>query len=158
MRAADEGVVTGQAALAQAFNVSSRTIQNWIEQGMPCLERGAKGKAWKFDRNACAIWRQDNARPAKSANKAEYETRKVIADAVRAETKALAELKQYVAIETVEDHLSKVFGAFRARVLAIPPKLAPILANEIEPTETRRILKAAIDEALNELADCRGVD
>ena len=42
---------------------------------------------------------------------------------------------------------------FKTRLMAIPAKLSPILSKKKDQTEIFKLLKAAIDEALEELAD-----
>ena len=42
---------------------------------------------------------------------------------------------------------------FKTRLMAIPAKLGPTLAKKKDQTEIFKLLKAAIDEALEELAD-----
>jgi hypothetical protein len=43
--------------LAQGFEVSLTTIDNWIRRGMPYLQKGGPGKVWDFDRDAVDEWR-----------------------------------------------------------------------------------------------------
>jgi hypothetical protein len=88
---------------------------------------------------------------------ADYEPDRARAVARRAEAEAsIAELKlaqmqgEFIPISDVERELERAFTAVRARLLAIPPKLAPILAPE-NPARARSLLEGAVLETLAEL-------
>lgn len=55
--------------------------------------------------------------------------------------------------EEVEQVLTDMLIKFKTRLMAIPAKQSPILVKKTDQTEVFRILKAAIDEALEELSD-----
>ena len=57
--------------------------------------------------------------------------------------------------EDVEHVMTDCLVKFKARLMAIPAKLSPIIAKKNDKTEIFRIQKEAIDEALVELADFR---
>lgn len=55
--------------------------------------------------------------------------------------------------EDVERVMSNMLINFKARLMAIPSKLSPTLSKKTKQAEIFALLKAAIDEALRELAD-----
>lgn len=55
--------------------------------------------------------------------------------------------------EEIEKVLKDTLIKFRTRLMAIPAKQSPILSKKKDQAEIFKILKAAIDEALEELAD-----
>lgn len=55
--------------------------------------------------------------------------------------------------EDVERVMESMLTNFKARLMAIPSKLAPILSKKNKKADVFTILKNNIDEALNELAD-----
>lgn len=55
--------------------------------------------------------------------------------------------------EDVEKALTDMLVNFRTKLMAIPAKLSPIMAKKKDQTEIFRLLKAAIDETLEELSD-----
>ena len=57
--------------------------------------------------------------------------------------------------EDIECGLKTMAGNFKTRLLDIPTKLADTLAQATTPEETYDILKRAIDEALEELAELK---
>ncbi|MCX4265318.1 MAG: hypothetical protein OSJ64_00645 [Firmicutes bacterium] len=55
--------------------------------------------------------------------------------------------------EDIEKVMGSMLTNFKARLMAVPAKLAPVLSRKSQKAEVFTILKSAIDEALNELAD-----
>lgn len=55
--------------------------------------------------------------------------------------------------EDVEQVMTDMLIRFKTRLMAIPAKLSPILAKKTEQTEIFKLIKSAVDEALEELAD-----
>lgn len=55
--------------------------------------------------------------------------------------------------EDIEITMTDMLIRFRTKLMAIPAKQSPILAKKADQKEVFKILKAAIDEALEELAD-----
>lgn len=51
--------VLNRKQLAQALGTSEPTIDRWIDDGMPVLERGTNGKAYQFQLSHCFAWRQE---------------------------------------------------------------------------------------------------
>lgn len=55
--------------------------------------------------------------------------------------------------EDVEKALTDMLVNFRTKLMAIPAKLSPIMAKKKDQTEIFKLMKAAIDETLEELSD-----
>lgn len=55
--------------------------------------------------------------------------------------------------EEIEKVMADTLVKFRARLMAIPAKQSPALANKKDQAEIFKLLKGAVDEALEELAD-----
>ncbi|MCI1959173.1 MAG: helix-turn-helix domain-containing protein [Clostridia bacterium] len=53
----------------------------------------------------------------------------------------------------IEKLLSTMLINFKSRLMALPAKLAPVIAAKTDKAEIFKIIKAATDEALNELSD-----
>jgi hypothetical protein len=97
--------------------------------------------------------------PAAADDEPGYEPDRARAEARRAEAEAsMAELKlaqmrgELIPICDVERELERAFTAVRARLLAIPPKLAAVLAPE-NPARARSLLEGAVLEVLAELQE-----
>jgi phage terminase Nu1 subunit (DNA packaging protein) len=46
-----------KAQLAEFFDVSVKTVDNWVRRGCPVVKRGGKSEPWIFDALAVAEWR-----------------------------------------------------------------------------------------------------
>ena len=55
--------------------------------------------------------------------------------------------------EDIERIMSDMLIRFKSRLMAIPAKLSPILAKKTDQTEIFKLMKSAVDEALDELSD-----
>lgn len=53
----------------------------------------------------------------------------------------------------IESVMSNMLINFKSRLMAIPAKLSPMLSKKTDKAEISKILKDAVDEALNELSD-----
>jgi hypothetical protein len=56
-----------------------------------------------------------------------------------------------VPADEIEEHLNRVFGSFKARLLSIPTKAAPSIIGVMEVIEIEEIIKDYMHEALSEL-------
>ncbi len=59
--------------------------------------------------------------------------------------------------EDVEQVMTDMLIRFKTRLMSIPAKLSPILSKKKDQTEIFKLLKAGIDEALEELSDFQTV-
>jgi phage terminase Nu1 subunit (DNA packaging protein) len=59
--------------------------------------------------------------------------------------------------EDVEQVMTDTLVRFKTRLMAVPAKLSPILSKKKDQTEIFKLLKNAIDEALEELSDFQTV-
>ncbi len=53
----------------------------------------------------------------------------------------------------IESVMTDMLINFKSRLMAIPAKLSPVLSKKADKAEISKILKDAVDEALNELSD-----
>ena len=53
----------------------------------------------------------------------------------------------------IESVMTDMLINFKSRLMAIPAKLSPALSRKTDKAEISKILKSAVDEALNELSD-----
>jgi len=59
--------------------------------------------------------------------------------------------------EDIEKVMTDTFTKFRTHLMAIPAKLSPTLAKKTAKSDIFRLLKSAIDESLEELADFKAL-
>ena len=140
-------VLLNKHQLADALGVSPNTIDAWRRAGMPCVAEGSNGRAYSFDPQACAAWRE--AREAAQAAQQEA-AEEVVAQMrlaldpvaqARRETLSPAEQKEvyeaaarYIAVarqrrelvaaDEVVEMLEAAFGGIRDAVDGLPDHLA----------------------------------
>ena len=83
----------------------------------------------------------------------EARTRKVNAEAEIAELELQKIHGTLVVAEDVVSAWNDVLGAFKAKLLAIPAKGAPVLSTETQTSQCQSILEDLIHEALEELSN-----
>lgn len=159
------GQIVTRQGLADVFGVSVVTVDTWRRNGMPVLSEGSKGKSFEFNTSDCIEWRVREkvaeARPDVDEDGArvsaeEAERRKKVADAGLAELRLAQFDGTLVEASEVESAWGDLMTLCKRRLLALPTKLAPILAIENDAAKIQRGLNDAITDALNELS--RGQD
>ncbi len=56
---ADDQIV-GKDTLASIMDVTITSVERWIRDGMPVIQRGDKLQEWIFDLNKVKQWKTDN--------------------------------------------------------------------------------------------------
>jgi hypothetical protein len=137
-------------ALSVEFNKHPRVIARLLRDVRPHREG-------KNNSGTIRYYRLTEAAPAIAggAKPSEEDDQKLFIRKARAETEIVeaksGQIKgELVPVSETEAELERAFTAVRARLLAIPPKLAPILSPE-NPAKARALLDAAVLEALAEL-------
>ena len=130
--------------LAQAFGVSTNTIDKWRQDGMPVVQEGTNGQSYVFQLSHCWAWRearQADERAAKAAGDSSVQQlrmhflglndqsprahltasqRLAEAQAEMAWNKAANERRELVHVAEAEQVLADVFTKFRAGVQGLP--------------------------------------
>jgi len=144
--------------LAKAFNRDARRIQQLVKEGMPRQGRG------QYDLGACMLWYirylQDLVEK-KSANVGggeflglnDQRVRGLRADAELKEMELALKRGQTAKLTDVRASLSDLVLMTKARLLAIPPRLAVEVMGEGSRVMIQAKIEQAIKDALNQLAD-----
>lgn len=145
--------------LARVLSVSMPTITDWVDKGMPVVNRGTRGIPWVFDVATCVRWRLDyelaNAKGAESRDitREDAERRSIVADAILKEIK-LAELQRSVVrIEEVSRIWEGRIVASRETFLGLGARLAPQLVGETDQVRIETVIDDEVARALNEMAE-----
>ena len=146
------------AEVAKAVNVHYRTIENWAAQGF--LER----KDGKYGLISALRYRigklEEEVTGLKHNPKQELELQKLTAEVE--ERKAIARIKnmeadlmagKLVDAEEAVDAWENAIANVKAKLLAIPAKLALELSGISSPKKIMARLRQVIDEALREFGD-----
>lgn len=151
------GKQVNRSELAEVFGKSLPTISTWITKGCPVVERGRRGKEWVFDTADVANWLEQVAvtniqGDTSKLDMDEAKRRKTAAEAALAELDLAKARGEVIESATVEKAWSDLILSFRAKVLSVPPKMAPMLIVAGDVAEIERLLDDSLREALTELA------
>jgi terminase small subunit / prophage DNA-packing protein len=156
--------IVGRTELGRRWNVSPPTIQNYITRGMPVVTVADrdKGIPWEFDTDECDEWLKEyeDERSSRVNDKDDTEENSAIIKAriekLQVETKRLElrlsrERGELVPINDVARIVEQQYTTVRSHLLALPNKLAPMVAGKTDIAELNSILTSYINEALSEL-------
>lgn len=143
--------------LAAVFGVSLTTIGGWVRRGCPFLVAGSKTVPWEFDTAAVARWREQQAAIAAQGDTSdldidEAKRRKLAAEAALAEIDLARARGEVVEIEQVAEVIGEQFSALRARLMAMPSKVAPLVIGVGDLGEVREVIDDHVRDALAELS------
>ena len=162
------GPVVNREGLAAALGLSEPTVNRRVGEGMPCLQKGSRGRAWQFDLAACVAW--DRERAIKKAvghvedgeTKAALERRLLVARVTKEEIDAAKAAGLVAPVDEIERALSAAFVEVRQGMLAPPPcppppPRTPRLALRVmaadDETEIKDLMREEIDLVLSQLSD-----
>ena len=150
------GMELSKADLAKFYGVSLPTISQWVGKGCPFISKGGQGRKWVFSSSAVTTWREDQiAQQAlgdvSSLDIDEARRRKLAAEAALTELDLSHRRGELIEVELIADLVGDEYANVRAKILALPTKLAPLLLGVASLAEARGIIESGIIEALEEL-------
>lgn len=158
-----DGRLVNRADLASICSVSLPTVDAWVEKGCPYVERGSKGREWKFDSAAVIDWRIQRAvenavsgyeDESGKISREEADRRKAVANAITAEIGADEALRSVVSRHDAEADMTAFCQVLKTGLSNASSKIAArattiTSAPEIEQmaqTEMNRALESARSE------------
>lgn len=150
------GRIVNRSGLAEMFGVALPTVDGWVRQGVPVVQRGGRGRQWEFDTADVANWIRDKAVAEATgdvqADEAELKRRKLQAETTKAELE-LAKAKGEVAtIRDFERAQAAAFAQIRANIMNVPQRVVIQLLGETDESEFKRKLRAELTLALETAA------
>lgn len=151
--------VVDRNTLAVVLGVVDKTVLARVREGMPFIQRGSRGKPWKFDLAECVAWdKERTVRKATGVVKgdetdAELNRRLLTANVKCREIEAAKVAAEVVPLEEVESAVDHAFTEVRQGMLSIPERAALRLMAAEDVTTLKEILRDEIDLALHSLAD-----
>lgn len=141
--------------MARRLCISGRQLQNLVDVGLPKV---GYGKGCYFEWEAVFLWfvaykvEQNQPKGVKedAKNLLDAQLRKVNAEAALAELKLARERGEVVNVQDVEKAVSGQIANARARLLAMPSKLAGLLVGLTKP-KIKIQLESEVNQALAEL-------
>jgi len=151
-----KGQEVSRTGLAEFVGVALTTVDHWVRTGCPIVERGGRGKKWKFNTADVLSWREDKIREESSGiegvSEKELFRRKLAAQTEQAEL-ALARDKGEVApIEQFERAQAQVFAELKTSIRNVPNRVTRMLIGETDEARFKSVLLAELDQALDTLS------
>lgn len=144
--------------LAAAMGVALTTLDGWVRDGCPVVQRGAgRGKEWKFSLPDVVAWVRardvEQATGKTQADEAQLRRRRALADTRKAELD-LAKAQALVAdLAQVERMVGRAFAEVRAGLRNIPGRVVSRLIGETDERKFKAVLLEEIDLTLEALAN-----
>lgn len=133
-----------QKQLAELFGVTPRSIRDWHSEGLPRLEDG------NYDGTACIAWYTD-----RDGEFADQRQRLAAAQAEKAEAENAVRRGELADMNTVVAAWTEMIASARAKLLSIPTKLGPQLANVSDVGVIAALIRVEVYAALAELSERR---
>lgn len=150
------GVKLNRSGLAEHMAVSLPTIDRWVKDGMPVVQRGARGIEWVFDLADVISWyarRQAEAAGGAVDDLKEIEKRTARAKMEQAEL-ALAQARGQVApIAEFQRVQSSMMAVIRQNIMNVPQRAVLQLLGETSETVFKQKLRAELTLALEQSAN-----
>lgn len=135
---------------AALCGVTEKTIRSWINDGLPYLQEGKRGRSGvKTIVDLVEVMRWFLEQDALDAAK----TRLASAQADKHEMENAVRRGELADVNDVARAWGELVMACRAKLLSLPMKLAPQLTNVADPAILASRLRADVEIALGELAD-----
>ena len=155
-----EGKKVNMATLAEIMGVTPKTINQWVNQGMP--QEGMDGRSRKFDTAECLVWRvQKEADDIRASIEGvipehmeykEAQRRKEAANAQLAELELAEKRGQVAQILDIMTNVCEALSGVRAKLVSMSSRLAGPLTYQ-EEKEVRKIIDAEVREVLEGLSE-----
>jgi phage terminase Nu1 subunit (DNA packaging protein) len=143
--------------LSQAMGVSLPTVDRWVRDGCPVLQRGGKGIEWKFSLPDVVAWWGDRQRQAAAGDAGddieEARRRKMSAEAALAELELAKGMGEVALIREFERAHAKLMAIIRANVMNVPSRAVLQLLGESDETVFKTRLRAELTLALEQAAE-----
>ena len=143
-----------KSGLAEALNVSVQSIDAWVRRGCPYKEQGSRGVSWVFVLADVVEWLNER-NTGDSADLARE--RALLAREQRKKT-TLERKKiegELIPAGAVEITWCDMVRTMRARLLALPSRMAPMVAGMTSTFEIEQALRDEVYAALDELSETK---
>ncbi len=137
--------------IARLLDLTTRRVQQLSNEGViPKAERG-RYELVPAVRGYIAYLKERSINPG-VVSFDEVRARKIAAEAEMAEIELREKKGQLIPASEVVASWGEIVGACRSKLLAVPAKIAPVVAVEDNPAVCKQIVEEQIGEALYELA------
>lgn len=152
------GQILNRTEMADHLGIAMPTLDDWVRRGCPVVERGGRGRQWKFNSADVRSWRDEDIRRdavgQDDASVDELRRRKLRAETLQAELELSRDRGELVPADTFDRAMAKAFGEVQANMRnVLPGRAARRLIGETDETRFKEVLLEEVDEALTALAD-----
>ena len=149
------GNVVGLGDFARIIGRTENYVRECITDGMPVAQRGDRGTSWQLETGPCIWWlmqrEASRARGADAQAVHDPKVRREFAQAELAEMNVAVRRGELAPVWLLRSGLEAAVMRARAKLLAIPVKVAPQIAG-LKTNEAKDILETAVHDALAELS------
>lgn len=153
------GQIVNRAGLAEFFGIALPTVDGWIRQGVPVVQRGGPGRQWEFDTAAVYAWRVEKvvteATGDVQTDEMELRRRKLQAETNMAELELAKARAEVAPVKEFERAQAAAFAQIRANVMNVPQRIVVQLLGETNESVFKSKLKAELSLALHEAANAQ---
>ena len=155
-RPAIDGRSVNRADLASLCSVSLPTVDSWVEKGCPYIERGSKGREWKFDSAVVIEWRIQRAvenavsgyeDESGNVSKDEADRRRAVANAITAEIAADEALRSVVSRHDAEACMAAFCQVLKTGLSNAGSKIAARATTITNAPEIEEMAQAELNRA-----------
>lgn len=152
-----DGIIVGTSTLANILDVTDRRVRQLVDEGiLTKVKNGSYELIPTLKKYLLYIKTKSDNQIDGSHSEKDYMTEKTIHERVKRKIAEL-ELAQMEGklhdSADIEREMAKMLAAFRAKILAIPSKLAPQLIAQSEISIIESILENEVYNALSELSE-----
>lgn len=152
-----KGQAVTRAGLADVFGVALPTVDGWVRQGVPYVQRGGRGKEWRFDTADVSQWLRDkavtDATGETQTDDAELRRRKLQAETAKAELELAKACGDVATIKDFERAQAAAFAQIRANVMNVAQRVVIQLLGETDEAIFKAKLRAELTLALEAAAE-----
>ncbi|TXN27134.1 terminase small subunit [Methylobacterium sp. WL19] len=153
------GRILNRSEIADFLGRSLPTIDKWVSAGCPFVERGEKGREWRFNSADVVDWferravdRATRKAPSGELDPAQERARKDSALADKAEMQNAIVRGNYVHVDDVVEHVGSMFSVCRNKLLSLPTKSAGRVPMAVAATVEENV-RDVVYECLTELSE-----
>ncbi len=152
MAAPDRNI--GAKQLAYLFKISERRVQQLATEGIIKKEARGRYNLTESIRGYVGFLQEGNAAAGEGDSAyGDARTQKMRADADKAIMETATIAGELIPVDIVAYSWNHMIGAFRAKLLNLPKKTAPIVQHEISFRKCQTALQSAVHECLAELSE-----
>lgn len=158
MAVSQKGRIVNRTGLSEVFGVALNTIDSWVRNGCPVVQKGAgKGQEWQFNTAAVSNWlRERDVEDATGGIPDDIEllkVRKQKAETELAELELATKKGEVALIEEFERVQAMAFAAIRDNIMNVPQRAVLQLLGETDERAFKEKLKAELILALETSAE-----